>query len=816
MSTLVCLKERILCAVILAGSLCAAALFTSGTALAQEEGELEEIVVTATFRETRLQDTPIAITAISGDMLEQRSQLRIPEIAAQAPNVTMTQAGAFGGNSLTAFIRGVGQVDFIPAVEPGVGIHVDEVYYATITGSVLDLLDLDRVEILRGPQGVLGGKNSVGGAIKLHTKKPSDERDGFVEAGFGEYNAVRLRGATNFTLIEDRLWGRISGTAMTREGYIKNLDYGCTHPGSGFVDSKQTDDCVTGTEGGIDYAGARMAFRYVPSDDLEFNFSFNIVEEQSDPIPNVPVNFGPTTAPMLDFPTGPPSLLWDHPLGEIGVFPYSFGGSIVPTAPGCLYLAWQNSCDPQSPNSLYVNYATYDDFRSGVQITREKTLESIDFTFMIDWLPSDNLAFKSITAYRDLESGWGQDEDGTPMPIGYLYQFAEHEQLSQEFRLTGGSADTFNWTVGAFYINSETPVTGRIGLGYVAFDFIHGPDPLETTNMAVYANGTFYLGENFEINLGARYSDDEKDYTFQRRNPDLSPIQPCVGPLGDPANPPNCLISSVAGESAKFEDSRTDYRLALSYRFNDSAMVYGSYSTGFKGGGVNPRPFYNSQIAPVAPEELDTFEVGFKTDFWDRRARLNGAYFVNDYQNIQAQFSFCPQFADPVPCLATLNAGDADVDGFELELDVALTENLLVEASYSSLDFEWTRVDSDADVNPAGVNPFTPESTWSLGAQFSTSGPQGSFIARLDANYQDDIFTEPNNNSGAFIGDYTLLNGSIVYRSPSDQWSIKLEGKNLTDEEYLYYVQDGSSEGIDYAAPGLPLTWMLSVRRDFF
>jgi iron complex outermembrane receptor protein len=304
---------------LIAGSLCAATLFTSGTALAQEEGVLEQIVVTATFRETRVQDTPIAITAISGDTLEQRSQLRIPEIAAQAPNVTMTQAGAFGGNSLTAFIRGVGQVDYIPAVEPGVGIHVDEVYYASITGSVLDLLDLDRVEILRGPQGVLGGKNAVGGAIKLHSKKPSGDMDGFVEAGFGEYNAVRIRGASNFTLIEDRLWGRISGTSMTREGYVKNLDYGCTHPGSGFPDSKQTDNCVIGTEGGIDYVGARLALRAVPNDDLELNFSFNIVEEQSEPIPNVPVNFGPTAAPMLDFPTGGPSLIWDNALDGAGL-----------------------------------------------------------------------------------------------------------------------------------------------------------------------------------------------------------------------------------------------------------------------------------------------------------------------------------------------------------------------------------------------------------------------------------------------------------------------------------------------------------------
>jgi iron complex outermembrane receptor protein len=228
--------------------------------VAQERARaLEEIVVTSQFREQAAQDTPLAITAISGDTLEARSQLTVTDIAAQAPNVTLTQGGAFGGNSLTAYIRGVGQIDFIPAVEPGVGIYVDDVYYASITGAVLELLDLERVEVLRGPQGTLAGKNSIGGAIKLYSKKPSDDLDAFIEAGYGEYDAVRVRGATNFTLVEDSLWGRISGTSFSRDGYIKNLDYGCTHPGQGFPASTQrAGDCVTGTEGGIDYTAARL------------------------------------------------------------------------------------------------------------------------------------------------------------------------------------------------------------------------------------------------------------------------------------------------------------------------------------------------------------------------------------------------------------------------------------------------------------------------------------------------------------------------------------------------------------------------------
>jgi iron complex outermembrane receptor protein len=449
-------------------------------------------------------------------------------------------------------------------------------------------------------------------------------------------------------------------------------------------------------------------------------------------------------------------------------------------------------------------------------VPREKTLESQDFTLTLDWFFGNDLVLKSITSYRDLDSAWGQDTDGSPVPVAQIYQFVEHEQFSQELRLTGGSAETFDWTVGAFYHDADALVGGRVGLGYVGLDFFYA-DPVNTTNSAIYANGAFYLGERLVIDAGLRYSDDEKDYTFNRRNPDMSQIQPCIGPPGTPGNPPNCLISEIDGQVARFSDSRTDYRLALSYRFNDALLGYASYSTGFKGGGNNPRPFFNAQIVSVDPEEIDTIELGIKTDFWGGRARLNAAYFWNDYRDIQSQFSFCPQFGDfAFPCLATLNAGDADVSGFEVEFDVAVTERFLIDASLATIDFEWTSIEPGAEVDPDGITPFTPELTWSLGAQYTVTGDFGTVFARLDANYQDDIFTEANNESGALIEDYTLLNGSIVFRTPSDLWSFKLEGKNLTDEAYFFYAQDGSSEGVDFANPAMPRTWMVSVRRDFY
>ena len=793
--------------------LCAAALV--------EAQQLEEVVVTAQFREQNVQDTPLAITAISGDTLEMRSQYSVEEIAAQAPNVNLVAGGAYAGNALVAFIRGVGQVDFIPALEPGIGIYVDDVYYSSITGGILELMDLERVEVLRGPQGTLAGKNSVGGAIKLYTKKPSGEQDGFAEIGYGNYDAIKVRGATNFTLIEDKLWGRISGVSNSRDGYVKNLDYGCTHPDSGVFPGNQGAGCVVDTEGGIDYTAGRLALRWMPSDDLDINLGFNFIDEDSEPAPNIPWRVSGTLAPVFDTAgVGVPFTLWDNRAGlptSYGGQPYSGFGD--PTGPGCLYIAYgPNSCDPNSPNDMYVNYATYSDPRTGIIIKNDRTLEAMDITLSVDWQISEDMSLDSITAYRSVESGWGQDQDGSWAPLSQLYQFVDQEQFSQEFRLNFKTGDFADTTAGVFYHETEAPVTGRINLNYVGMDFIHGPDPVDTTTWAVFANTTVFLTEQLELNAGIRYSDDEKDYTFRRHNPNGSEIDACVGPPGTPGNPPNCVIFGVSDQSSLFEDDRLDYRLALTYAFNDDMMGYVSWSTGYKGGGVNPRPFYSVQVVPVNPEELETLEVGMKMDLMDNRVRVNAAVFMNDYTDIQLQFLQCPQFGPQyqAPCLATLNAGDADVQGFELEIDAAITDNFSIDGSFSYLDFEWETVSANSDVDPNGITPYTPEVTWSIGAQYLFETAMGNIFARVDANYQDETWSESNNAASTYLEDRTLVNASLAFTTPDEKWRAKVEVKNLTEEEFFMHSQSGGSLGASYAMPNLPRTWMVSLRRDFF
>uniref|UniRef100_UPI0035B00E24 TonB-dependent receptor plug domain-containing protein n=1 Tax=Novosphingobium sp. TaxID=1874826 RepID=UPI0035B00E24 len=257
----------------------------STPAFAQESNTDEsagnpEIVVTAQFREQKLQDTPLAISAVNSEMLEARSQTSVEQVAAQAPNVTLTPQGQQNGSGLIAFIRGVGQTDFNFALEPGVGIYVDDVYIPTLTGSLLDLMDLDRVEVLRGPQGTLAGRNAIGGAIKLFSTKPKGDGRGSIQATYGSYNRVELRGFADLALA-DNLFVRVAGVSKNRDGYVKRLDYGMTHPGSG-VPSNNAGSPVLGTLGGQSYAAGKVSLRWVPTDTIEVNISGDYTRDRSE------------------------------------------------------------------------------------------------------------------------------------------------------------------------------------------------------------------------------------------------------------------------------------------------------------------------------------------------------------------------------------------------------------------------------------------------------------------------------------------------------------------------------------------------------
>jgi iron complex outermembrane receptor protein len=606
----------------------AGGLYT-GTASAQ----LEEIIVTAEFREANVQDTPIAITAVNAAMLESRGQTNIVEVANQAPNVTMTPAGQAAGSAMITYIRGVGQTDFNYALEPGVGMYVDDVYYPNLTGSMVELLDIDRVEIARGPQGTLAGRNSIGGAVKIYSVEPTHGTNaGQAELTFGNYDQIALKGAADLTFVEDKLSARISGVSSSRNGYVTRQDYKCTHPswGGPSFNNGRLDNCKLGDLGGESFTGGRFSLLWTPSDTVSVKILGDLINSDNESAAQVLTR----VTDSRHIPRAAAGTGQFNPVS--GLFEGTFldtDGDMTTTADR-VYLTSEFVThgpyrgDPNTDDP-YTTYATFLDPMPR-QPTRPYSPQTIDpgvefddqgLSVQIDWELSDNLALKWISAMREYEDIFAYDTDASPFHNNGGTQGLIHEHTTHEVRLSGvGLNDRLDYTVGAFYVDqSKANHIGQINLYYTQLNFIHGPDQTPSDSEAIFAHTAWHLTERLDLSLGYRNTQDFKFYEWQRHNPDGSEITvPCVGNPASLANSPNCALLSpsgagFSGRSDTFESERDDYRIAIDYQVTDNVMLYGQFATGYKGGGLNPRPFYAMQIAEFGEEEVETTEIGIKT-----------------------------------------------------------------------------------------------------------------------------------------------------------------------------------------------------------
>jgi iron complex outermembrane receptor protein len=621
----------------LAVSASVAALTGATTAFAQnaenEEG-VGEIIVTAQFREQKLQDTPLSITAVDAALLEARAQTDLSQIAKQAPNVTLNAMGGAYGSSLGASIRGIGQFDFNPAYEPGVGMYVDDVYYATLTGGIFDLLDLERVEVLRGPQGTLTGRNSIGGAIKLFSKKPENENSGQVSAAYGSRDRMDLRASANFVLGEG-LYARLSAVHKQQDGYVKQYDYGCKNPGNpdGLTTLPGTgQDCVMSKLGEVNYSGLRGALRYNPSEKFDLVVTADYTHEDRANAAEVVTQTNATTTRAI-----------------CGRF--------------CTYASFYLPAGGQVSQGYFMPNTTKFE---GWGVSANMTIGL-----------SDTLNLQSVTAYRDYRQIWGTDDDYTPFAAKGAggYNDLSFWFFSQELRLNAKIGDNVDLTVGGFYSDQRSVYFTRQDIRYIApglnFQF-QGNDPVNADSKAVFASVEVRPMEALTINAGLRYTDEHKDYTFVRKNYDGSV---------------STFLGALDGVKATYDGNKLDWRLAANYRFSPAVMAYVSAATGFKGGGVTARPFDAAQAlnGSFDPETVTAYEIGLKTDLLDRKLRLNLAAFINDYKDVQLPLISCASLGSNAPCGARQNAGNGRIKGFELEANASPAPGLDIDASLSHL-----------------------------------------------------------------------------------------------------------------------------------
>ncbi len=776
---------------------------------------LGEVVVTAQFREQRLQDTPLAITAVNAATLAARGQTSVYEIAAQAPNVTLEPAAQSYGSGLVAFIRGIGQYDNSYALEPGVGIYVDDVYYSTLTGSLLDLLDLSRVEVLRGPQGTLAGKNSIGGAIKLYSKLPDGNDSGSIQATYGSFNRTEVRGSGNVTLIPDKLFLRISGDGKSQDGYVKRLDYGATHPGSGVPTFESGPSPVLGTLGGISYVAGRAALRWLPTSNVEVNLATDYTNDRSEAGAAVLLYANPSSGTNAD---GQP---WVTNTNTGAAVPYD-----------CHFVPYgSNSCD--TIKGYNRKYITYSNFLDPTPATSQSPFKPVSFNPInylkayggqgtVDWTLAPNLKLKSITGYRHYENDYAHDEDGSPLPVEQLDYQLKHSQFSEEVRLNadllGGKLNT---TVGGFYFESDSSTSARVDLNYTGLDFLDGPDKIHVLDEAAFGQAIYHITDALNLTGGVRYTYDSKSYAFSRSNPDGAIPSTCAFFLGAPTagptgigNSPNCLIAGLNGATDSARGNRLDYRVALDYRLNRNLLGYADISTGFKGGGINPYPYYGpdspyNQVKSFGPESVTAYEVGVKSDFLDRRARVNIAAFYNQYKNIILSLSACPV----TPCDEPSNIGSADVKGVEVEGQLRPVTGLSFDAAFSYLDFKYTSLNTLAQVSINDVTPYTPKIKWSVGAQYDYDFAPGRLSGRIDGSYQDSVFGNPVNAESNKIPQYFVSNGRLFFTTSNKTWQMALEIKNIFDKYYyLSLVQESQYVS---ATPAMPRTFAVTVTRNF-
>jgi len=776
-----------ICTVLLAGGAAALPQMARAQSMAPapaDEGAssaLAEVVVTAQYRSQSVQNTPLAISAVNAATMEAKHQVSIADVAATSPSVSITANANGGGPAVPVVtIRGIGQTDAIGGVEPGVGVYVDDVYYGILNGAVFELVDLDRVEVLRGPQGTLSGKNSEGGSIKLYSKAPDNTLGGSVDLSYGSYDRTQGRASANIPIVDDKVMLRVSGVYRHEEGYIKRLDYRCVNPGATtvpLVDPNSTvNACVLGTAGGQDLAAIRSSLRVVFAEDIEDTL---IADRISD-------HHGPDPAQMTY------SALWN-------------GAENFITAP-----------------KSYTNYAAYVGYLGRTGQYQEFIGNNAD-----QWGISNKFAagvgagltLTSITAYRRTDAHGGEEGGLAPYTPFQQDTWYHHKQTTQELRLSGQVGPLLDFTLGGFYYKGDALMPSHIdiqgglqpGGGFVApglylANFTTN-DPINTESKSGFVHGVLHLTEALNFTGGMRYTSESKDYVFHRYPVDNGNAYALNG-----------LIGALDGTPSSYSGNRWDWRGAIDYRFNPELLVYAQIATGFKGGGVNPRPYFPSQAVPYNPETVTTYEGGFKSDLLHRTLRLNVSAFYSNFSNMQLIVGQCDAISPfpGAPCQQTTNAGDSKLWGIEAELTAQPVDGLMVDASSSYLHFKYKSVNPATGIPLTNTLPFLIKTKLSAGVQYDIPVLAGKLTPRVDVAYQSDFETDPVDQGGylapegapnasltAHVPGYTLVNARLSYKPDNAHWELAVAAQNLFDRFYYTNKFDGITTGI---TPGNPAT----------
>lgn len=743
----------------------ALAMSWSGSAVAQSASDpdtqantVNDIVVTAQRREERLQDVPIAVTALSGEQLDQNQIDDIASIQYSTPSFTLSPHP--GDPTSTGIgLRGLVQSDSLLTLDPAVGVYVDGVYLARSAGGNLNMVDMERVEVLRGPQGTLFGRNTTGGALNLTSHAPTDEFGGYARVSLGDYDQRTFVGVLNIPVIPGEFDARIAYQHTEHSGYGYNA----------FLDRELADD-------NTDFVRASAVVR--PNDTWTFNFVGDYTNRDSNEQMTRLAHVNPTgtqnliplvcsaTAPNPPIPPAQaPFLASLCPFGQVG-----------------------DTLANYLDGDFHTNYS---DNPGRLEVEAWGVSGTITGDF--DWG-----TLRSISAFRTVSRNSGGDLDGTPyVLLGQtppVPQRMEQEQFSQEVQLFGTAfGDRLDWIVGVYYFQEsgfDDSTNSALWPLNLAYTFVRGD--VENTSSAVYAQFSYELFPDFTITAGARYTEDQRSLITRNRSVNqLTGVVTCQitnalldNPPFNPADPSTC-VATLPEQSFSY----TPFTIGADWRLNEQALVYLKFSRGFRAGGFSLRGGTTTgAFAPFFPEQVESLEAGVKLDLLDRRLRFNAAVYQADYTDIQQSVIT----AGPTgPSTEVRNVGEGEITGGEVEV-TALVGNLTLIGTLGIVDAEYT-----AGPNVGAPFARTPEMTYSFAADYPIHLGDMTLNLHADYSWRDEAFF---GGSTAIIPQmfepaYGLWN-AMATLDINDNLTFAVWGKNLTDEEYHLSRLDLVSAGL--------------------
>lgn len=776
-----------------------ASLFVAAPSIAQgQQVVLEEIIVTARKRQESIQDVPISMAAFSGDQMRDAGISNVKHLTMQVPGLQIDEQ-----STAQIWIRGIGQRDDSARVDSPTGVYIDGVYIARKDAQLLDILDPESVQVLRGPQGTLFGKNTTAGAVVVNTRKPNENMGGYIEGRVGNYDRRDAKAVFNLPLVDDTLYSKITLSSVKRDGYQDNV--------------------VTGQNmASEDRLNAALQLRWLPVDNvtvdtfLYYNKTREVQAGQNCRLLNQSSYNGQDAMYQNRMWPGDTTAVWPLEGLPIDMATASFLAGIPLQEVSQVY---KDACD-ESDALLKRDKVAMNPIQSF-------ELDNLLAGVTVEWEISDSLSFKSITGYGDQRLGGlsnNGDNDGTAQIFSSRYRTSasDREQISQEFQFTGSALnERLQYTAGIFGMVEDiddgtthqfggvsgffVPASSVLQAPAPAIDLVSIQSPtvqrdtysLKNTTYAAFFQGSYDFTDNLQLTLGLRWTSEKRETTLDQEGLDLGAFNTEIinrlgtfggglfptGPLDQaglgyaPALIPLDILGQIQAlfpvnegiidypllpaqrHKAKKTWTELNPMASLSYTlpndwlrntFIDSAMTYITYSEGFKSGTFEP--FSDEGLRAVDPEIVKNYEIGFKLDGFDRSVRLNMAAYLMKFDDMQLRQVHFDSAGTPAVVLA--NASESEIKGVELELTWQPLAGLLINVGASYNEYEFKSFDDTqfsttslltrqplpvVDRSKEGF-PEVPEKTFNIGIQYDWVTDLGTIRPRIDYRYRDDIF----------------------------------------------------------------------------